>query len=322
MSKILNKFRKKYTLHRYNQVVKEFYLNEAKLEQNYTGLSAWFFRLGALGFLFAYTWINTTNIFLSGMFGLSGLLIVHLIIRYLREQDFNSKKEQKRYYLARKKVIENILKQQPQWFPGYLFENLKVIEGFSDVRLNPDISQEPDIPILAKYKGEDIGIGCNHDEENLVESRKIKRFFGALVRRGYNKGFYISTTDYREEAKNFSRNIKSQCNIKLIDQEGIIEVVKLAKIWPSEKEVDELVNLEVDKLLNSKRNARKDVISSSKAMDYVFYGAVLIGFTMLFDTQFKYLYYFCAGILLIMATVSFLPHIKKDNNKHNTKIFE
>jgi restriction endonuclease Mrr len=140
---------------------------------------------------------------------------------------------------------------QPTNFEAFILELFEAL-NFSG-SLTPSTGDEG-IDIFLRSTDETIAVQCKkYDENTTVGSKELREFLGALIHAKAVHGYFVTTSSFSSQAKDFSNNHK---NITLIDGECIKKLFCLSIM----SSISEYEKINIYKDIFKKKEEPKDII--------------------------------------------------------------
>lgn len=270
-----------------------------------------------IGFILIFYFISESILF-SIIISIQIFILYNFILYKINKSRMQRKMDIVNQQVVLKKTHKELLNQTPQDFLDYIINVLEKYGFDSITRVN---GKELDlIGIISDRK---IGIKClQYDNDYKVGVDIIRDFYVGLRNHELSEGAIITTSSFSLDADNLLAKLKKYAHIQLVDIEGLLEIMKKADLYPSEKEIKKIMLDEVsDNRLNFKRY--KDVVlSRGKIIKYILLGISLIIFGRF--TPYSTYYNIVAIIIFFMAVASLIVLIvslfKVNEEKHENKV--
>lgn len=270
-----------------------------------------------IGFILIFYFISESILF-SIIISIQIFILYNFILYKINKSRMQRKMDIVNQQVVLKKTHKELLNQTPQDFLDYIINVLEKYGFDSITRVN---GKELDlIGIISDRK---IGIKClQYDNDYKVGVDIIRDFYVGLRNHELSEGAIITTSSFSLDAENLLAKLKKYAHIQLVDIEGLLEIMKKADLYPSEKEIKKIMLDEVsDNRLNFKRY--KDVVlSRGKIIKYILLGISLIIFGRF--TPYSTYYNIVAIIIFFMAVASLIVLIvslfKVNEEKHENKV--
>ncbi|SCG83185.1 hypothetical protein DW1_1615 [Proteiniborus sp. DW1] len=270
-----------------------------------------------IGFILIFYFISESILF-SIIISIQIFILYNFILYKINKSRMQRKMDIVNQQVVLKKTHKELLNQTPQDFLDYIINVLEKYGFDSITRVN---GKELDlIGIISDRK---IGIKClQYDNDYKVGVDIIRDFYVGLRNHELSEGAIITASSFSLDAENLLAKLKKYAHIQLVDIEGLLEIMKKADLYPSEKEIKKIMLDEVsDNRLNFKRY--KDVVlSRGKIIKYILLGISLIIFGRF--TPYSTYYNIVAIIIFFMAVASLIVLIvslfKVNEEKHENKV--
>lgn len=270
-----------------------------------------------IGFILIFYFISESILF-SIIISIQIFILYNFILYKINKSRMQRKMDIVNQQVVLKKTHKELLNQTPQDFLDYIINVLEKYGFDSITRVN---GKELDlIGIISDRK---IGIKClQYDNDYKVGVDIIRDFYVGLRNHELSEGAIITTSSFSLDAENLLAKLKKYAHIQLVDIEGLLEIMKKADLYPSEKEIKKIMLDEIsDNRLNFKRY--KDVVlSRGKIIKYILLGISLIIFGRF--TPYSTYYNIVAIIIFFMAVASLIVLIvslfKVNEEKHENKV--
>lgn len=107
-----------------------------------------------------------------------------------------------------------------EFFMGFIFEQL----GYSS--FVSQATRDGGKDIILKNKGEKIYVECKrYASTNKITSTLVQKLVGASIGDGVNKCYFVTTSDFTDDARNYARSCKN-VDIELFNLTDILELCK------------------------------------------------------------------------------------------------
>ncbi|MDK2822492.1 MAG: hypothetical protein PWQ67_879 [Clostridia bacterium] len=297
-----------------------YYLNHLYCHQSYHSriLKYFIYRVLILLISFLVFFYFSEGRFLASFASsFSVLIIYHIIVKLIEQKRLQLTIEQVNEKLATEEFWKRIKSMEKDSFVFFVKEILSNLPGFSEIEITDHLESEG-INIICKYKEELIAVQCHLlDDDNAVEARSARELSRAMSRRKYKKGIIISTTDFRNETKEFCNLIKDKREIKLLDKKFFVQMVKDAGKFLKEDEVNNLILRKIEHNERLWQEAREKLFDKPRILPYFLYGSVLLILSIIINSHIKYFYYTGALVLYMLGIIGVISTF---NNKQK-KIF-
>lgn len=217
-----------------------------------------------------------------------------------------------------KKVLRELLNQTPQDFLDYIVDILEKYGFDSITRID-----EKELDLIGHIADRKIGVKClQYDYDYKVGVDIVRDFFIGLRKHELTEGAIITTSSFSQEANNLLVKLKKYANIQLVDIDGLLEIMKKAKLYPSEKEIKKIILNEISDSRIHFKSYKDIVLSRGKIIKYILLGITMIIFGRF--TPYPTYYNIVAVVIFSMAIVSLVILIinlfKVNEEKHENKV--
>ncbi|OPX93280.1 MAG: hypothetical protein A4E53_00273 [Pelotomaculum sp. PtaB.Bin104] len=249
------------------------------------------------------------------MFSIPLLVLEAVALRIFLNTIERKRQQRRRFWLAGKKLIEDISKVNSRnEFIHTVMELFARIPDFQTLSLNTskkcDVNnEEQGIDLVGIYQGMPVAILCMRTEgDNRIKHSDIRSFAGALSLGGYKNGLFVTTGEYAPGLTRVVKEISRRgINIKLIDRLGLMNLALRTGLEAlQEKDAKPGVSFPAAE----ERRAIFILIWNSvfrfeKAKSYFLFGLILYGGHILMrGTTFLSLFYLSFALLnILMGTV-------------------
>ncbi|MDF9409189.1 MAG: hypothetical protein A4E52_00755 [Pelotomaculum sp. PtaB.Bin013] len=267
------------------------------------------FLLWLVNFLFVASLVE--KLLTALMFSIPLLVLEAVALRIFLNIIGRKRQQQRRFWLAGKKFIEDISKiNSRNEFILTVLELFAKIPEFQTLSLNTsrkcdDNDKEKGIDLIGIYQGVPVAILCMRTEGgNRINQSDIRTFAGALSHGGYKNGLFVTTGEYAPGLTRIIKEISRKgINIKLIDRSGMMNLALRAGLGGlQEKDATPGVSFPA---VNDKRTIFiliwNSVFRFEKAKSYFLFGLMLYGGHLLMrGTSFLSLFYLSFALLNIL----------------------
>ncbi|MFZ5943022.1 MAG: restriction endonuclease [Bacillota bacterium] len=281
--------------------VEAFYLNEMYKGQSVYArwLNTFLYRflVFAVAFLLFLLSSNGTKIVISLVSAISVVVIYHYVAGRFKQKKLKKTKETVNQGLAGDIFWKKIRTMDRELYIDFIADLFTKLPGFSEVE-KTDFLQSEGINIICRYKGELTAVQCHLLEgEDTVEARSVRELSRAMSIRKYTSGIVISTTDFRNDAKNFCSLIKDKREIILLGKNELVSMAKEGGKYSSDEEVKNLLIKRIEHRERLWQDAGNKIFSKPRVATYFIYGTVLLVLGTIINLNIKYLYYFSTVVL-------------------------
>jgi len=256
------------------------------------------FRVIILIGLIFITLIFSESFIFSVIFSVQVFILYNLIMYKINKGKLQKKMSLVNQQVVLRKTIRELLNYSPHDFLDYITDILKKYGFDSITRVD-----KRDLDIIGTISGRKIGIKClQYDNDYKVGVDVLRDFFVGLKNLKLSEGVIITTSSFTQEAKNLQIKLKKYAHIQLIDPEGLIEIIKVAGLYPSESDIKKIILNEISDSKLHFKSYRDVVLSRSKIIKYIFLGISMIVFGKF--TPYTSYYNLVALFIFFIAIVS------------------
>lgn len=285
--------------------LKRYYLKRSSNDKTYLAiiLDTVVSRIIITVIFFAYFLYMTSDPIFSSILSIQFFILYNLIVHRIKSIRVRKVIGETNNEIGKKKILNDLINKTPYEF----IENIKeVLEkgSFEDIK----IILEKDIDMIGKLNGENIGIRCyQYKGNNNVDIKDIRDFFLKLRELNIEEGFIITTSSFDEDAQDFLQKLEKYAKLHLVDLEGLIKLMKKAKLYPSEKEIQKYILKKINEKKRKLKEYRNIVLSKGKASKYMIMSVIIYYFGKL--TPFQYYYTIVSYVLLALGMVSIIKYM-------------
>ncbi len=252
-----------------------------------------------------YFWITT-------LLTLTLVTALHMISIRLRDRKLETLKRQKRKYIASQRVYSELINKTIDELKSYMVEVFGKC-GFSEFTFIN--SNHKYITYEATYKEERIMILFFIYKSDLsVELKEVKEFSGLLMHSNVKRGIIATTSDFTVDCINYVDGRVHDFKLILLSKEMLLKLIEVGGMFPSEEEIDELVENKISKKEAHWGKYKGAVLANRKTRGYLILSVILLvasGYT-----PYAIYYRLVAGTTLMLTVATFIIKI---NNKRNSE---
>lgn len=194
------------------------------------------------------------------------------------------------------KIYRKLMNKSTDSYVEYMKE---ILLNFGVTDMRNTLSK--DLDIVGIKNGGEIGIKCyQYSEEHDVDENDIKNFFIDIRDNDINRGIILTTSSFSDEARTFFENIE-YVSVIFLTIEDIIEIIKETSLYPSERDIEEMILKELDNKRIKVKNEGKKIISKDNTKSCIIAGIVIILFSKV--TIFTTYYKIFGSLLIILGIV-------------------
>jgi hypothetical protein len=256
-----------------NRRVKRYYLEKSNNGKTYIAslLDTLLFRFVlAIAFL-AYFFYMTNNLLFTILLDLQFIILYSLVAYKIKSIRLRKAINIVNGKLAKEQILKDLLNKTPYEFVEFIKEVLEK-RTFEDLR----IFHQKDIDLLGEFNGETVGIKCfQFDEKTKVDIKDIREFFLGLKELDIKQGFVITTSYFSDGIEDFLPKLEKYVKIRLINVDKLINILKKVDMYPSEREIKNLILERINERKKKIKEYRKFLLSKGKTFKYFFIGIVI-----------------------------------------------
>lgn len=267
---------------------------------------------------FAFFYFRTEDMWFSIIISVQFLILFSLITYKVNKIKMAKTIKKVNGQVAKREIYKDLTNETPYDFVENIRDNL----GKCNID-NLEISSERDLDLIGYFHGEKIGIKClQYNSDYKVNINIIREFFLSLRKHDLKEGIVITTSSFSEDVKDFLPKLQKHVKIHVIGLDKLIEIMKRAETYPSEKEIQSIILNEIAHKKRRLKEYRDTVLSKGKTTRYI-----LIGIMIYFlgkATNYR-IYYTAVSIILITLGIfsignHLLGMIKSDVEDKNDSI--
>ncbi|KNF09955.1 mrr restriction system domain-containing protein [Gottschalkia purinilytica] len=254
-------------------------------------------------FIFVYIYYKSNSFFLSTIISTQFIILYIILIRKINKRKLEKNIENIDKSIILNKVYKDIIDYSPDEFVNYIKDVLEKC-----TLKDTQILNKKDIDLIGILNEKKLGIKCyQHNKEHNVSVSNVRSFFLELRELNIDEGIIITTSDFSDEAVEFSNKVKEHKKIKLINLNNFLNIMKKANMYPSKKQINEMILEEISDNKKRIKDYGKNVISQSNMKKCFILGIVLLAFSKI--TPFAKYYRIVAYVLIFLGLVSLIKSI-------------
>lgn len=255
--------------------------------------------------LFLFLYLITGRPYLSIIVTSAATSIFHIVITKCRNLKLQQLKEQKRRCIAGRKVYNEIMNKTIGEMRDYIKE---VFTSMGFVQFEFIENTQRHILLKTLYRNNKIMILFNIYKNDLdVELREVKEFIHTMADNKAKKGILITTSDFTKDSYDFIKGLSKNYTLLPINKKQLLNIIEGSGLFPSENEIDEIIESDISKTGNRLNEYKKTVLSKNKIKGYL----ILALYLMLTAWYTPYIIYYMivAGFILALAFITFIFNI-------------
>jgi hypothetical protein len=137
--------------------------------------------------------------------------------------------------------------------------------------------------------------------DTAVELKEVKEFSSLLMHSGVNRGLIITTSDFTVDCYTFAEGCRHQHRLTLLNKDMLLKLIELREMFPSEEEIDELVENKISQREAFWRRYRAAMLTNKKTKGYL-----LLSVALFFSSGYTpyQLYYRVAAAAAMLLTIA------------------
>lgn len=254
--------------------------------------------------------INTQNLWPSLLITLVLISIIHYFSIVLRNKKLETIKRQTRKYIASQRVYSELINKTIDELKAYM---MKIFDscGFSEFTFIN--SNHKYITYEATYKNERIMILVYIYKSDLaVELKEVKEFSSLLMHSNVNRGIIITTSDFTIDCYNYVETRSRQFKLTLLNKEMLLKLIETSGMFPSEEEIDELVENKISKKEALWGKYKATMLTNKKTKGYLLLSILL--FLSSVYTPYPLYYKIVATSTMLLTLATFLHKLINRGN--------
>lgn len=268
-----------------------------------------------LAILFLFLYLKTNKLYLS-IFITSVVGAVFYTMGMRNEvRRFQQIKKQKRQYIAKQKVYNEIMNKTTGEMEDYIkeifaplsFNQFEFIEGAPKYIL-----------LKSLYRGNKVIIQFNVYRKGFdVELREVKEFIHTMTDNSMKKGILVTTSDFTKDSYGFINKLSKNYTLLLINKEKLLKIIEQNGLFPGKEEIDEIIECKISIKENRLNEYKKIILSKSKIRGYIILGLYLI--LTAWYTSYTIYYMIMAGFIMALALITFILNIGYNSEMEKDK---
>lgn len=262
--------------------------------------------------LFIFFYIRTFDMLFSSIITIQFLILYMLISYKIKKMRLRKAIDKVNEQVAKKKIYKDLINKTPYEFIEIMKSNLEKCD-FSKIQM---VNQR-DLDLVGEYNNKKIGIKCfQFSKDYKVGINIIRDFFLALRNQELEEGIIITTSSYSEDVNDFLLKLKDHINIRVLDLDRIINIMKKAETYPVKKEIEKIILNQIAEKKKKITEYRDTVVSKKKFARYFIIATVILFFGKI--TPYELYYQIVAGILYLLGLIStgnYVVNLLKSNTE-------
>jgi len=260
--------------------------------------------------IFIGVFLRTSYFWLTTLLTIIIVSILHLVSIRLRDKKLETLKRQTRKYIASQRVYSELINKTIDELKTYMIEVFGK-SGFSDFTFIN--SNHKYITYEATYKNERIMILFYIYKSDLsVELKEVKEFSSLLMHSNVKRGIIATTSDFTVDCINYVDMRAQDFKLILLDKEMLLKLIELSGMFPSEEEIDELVENKISKKEAKWGKYKATVLSKRKSKGYLIISIILLLSSRY--TPYPLYYKLVASTTLLLTFATFIIKISNRRN--------
>ncbi|AOY77443.1 restriction endonuclease [Clostridium formicaceticum] len=260
-------------------------------------------------FLIAYLKIG--YIYASTVIAAVFLTIYHIFSINIRKEKLTHFKKEKRKAIANEKIYKEILNKTVDEMKEYLAEIFNK-RGFDEIKCL-DHSHNF-IRLEALYHHNKVMILCYMYKNNFdVDLKDLKEFLCQLINSNTKRGIFITTSDFTQDCHSFLDQLNEKYTMVLVNKDKFLDVIEASDMFPSEEEIDEMIENKISKSKKSWEKYKLAVLNNKKIKGYLLL-SVYLAIIAVYIPYTKY-YMIIVSILLFLTLTTIFVYFKEKRQK-------
>lgn len=271
-----------------------------------------------LAILFLFLYLKTNRLYLSIFItSVAGAVFYTMSMRN-EIRRFQQIKKQKRQYIAKQKVYNEIMNKTTGEMEDYIkeifaplsFNQFEFIEGAPKYIL-----------LKSLYQGNKVIIQFNIYKKGFdVELKEVKEFIHTMTGNSMKKGILVTTSDFTKDSYGFINKLSKNYTLLLINKEKLLKIIEQNGLFPGEEEIDEIIESKISIKENRLNEYKKIILSKSKIRGYIILGLYLI--LTAWYTSYTIYYMIAAGFIMALAFITFVFNIGYNSEMEKDKLID
>ncbi|SDK39998.1 restriction endonuclease [Natronincola ferrireducens] len=252
-----------------------------------------------------------TNLYRATMIAIVGLSIYHIISIKIRNDKIIDFKNDKRKTVATQRIYKEILNKTVEEMREYIIDIFSK-RGFTKIQyVNND---HKSILMKANYNQSKIMICCYMYKNDFdVELKELKEFLCQLTQHDIKKGVFITTSDFTQDCYNYLDKLNESYRMILINKDKLLNVIQLNDMFPTEEEIDEIIENQISKRNRNWTKYKSEAFSTKKIKGYLLLSIYLT--ITAFYIPYTVYYMIMASICLFLALITIIFYFRDKNHQ-------
>lgn len=286
---------------------KNYYLNSKDDKRtNFAKIFDYFiWRIITFFMVFLFLYLRINRLYASVTATSVIVIIIHSIAVRGRNFKLKQMKKQKRRHIAGQRVYNEIMNKTADEMEKYL-ENLFSRIGFNQISFLENAQRY--ILLKAGYRGyETIILFYMYRNDFEVELKEVREFFYTMLDNGVNKGILMTTSDFTNNSYDFVDKLnekEEELTLILANKEQFLNIIEQNNLFPSEEEIDEIIESKVRRQTNRWNKYKTTALSKNNFKKYIVVSLYLV-LTAWYTPYITY-YIIVASAILGLAAITFI----------------
>jgi len=304
MKAFLNKIGSKVKSYNYNSKVRDFYEGREKTPSSAISraIDFLFLRTIILGAAFVWFAWRTGSLVLSIILAFIVTILLSLSLHLWKRRKLLSSRTAKRREIRRKYLLEKLADLNNEEFKWQLMKILLKLPGIGVIKCRQNYLE-------TLLYGRKIAIGYHHgDPEDPVSLRQLSLWIREVRMEGFHRLYYITPGKFKEGCHTMNENSPS-LHLKLIDGEGLVDLMEKTNLVPDDKIIDNLIDKRISSSKNNRGSIKKEILTKKRIRTYLAYSLFFVVIASAIKLYSLY-YYLLSVLFLIMAAITYLWNAK------------
>lgn len=262
--------------------------------------SVWRVLISCILFLLLY--FRTNQLYLTIIITSIIVAMLHSISVKSRNRKFQQMKEQKRRYIANRRIYDEIMNKTTGEMVDYI-KNIFAPAGFNQFELMR--SAQRHILLKSSYKNDEVAILFNiYKEDFNVELKEVKEFIRTMTDNKIKRGILITTSNFTNDSYDFINKLGENYALLFINKEQLLKIIEKSRLYPGEEEIDEIIKSKISRKENILDEYKRRIFSKNKVKGYMNLSLYLV--LTSWYTPYIIYYMIVAGFILALAVIIFI----------------
>jgi hypothetical protein len=304
MKVFLNKIDNRIKSYNYNRKVEDFYIGRKNKQSSTISrvIDFLFIRVVILGGAFVWFAWRTGNLVLSIVLSLIVTILLSISLHLWKRRKLLSSRALKRRQIQREYLTERLAGLDSEEFKWQLMKILLKLPGIGVIKCRQHYLE-------IRLYGRKIAIGYHHgDPEEPVSPKQLSLWIRGVRVEDFHRVYFITSGEFKEGCRALAAGSRS-LRLKLIDREGLIDLMEKTNLVPDEDTIDRLISKKINVPSNNRAAVKKEILTKKRIRTYLAYTLLFVVIASAVKVYSVY-YYLLSALFLILAVITYIWNLK------------